>query len=99
MFEMVTMSPIESLVRQRVRNYTPGYLRGRSSARPDIAALMVEREDGSCTVLWAGTWRTFSSRSEQWPTREAAMAAVAKVTGEILIWSELAPQTWSARAA
>ena len=71
----------------------------RASAHHDIAALMTERDDGSCTVLWAGAWRFFSSRCEQWPTRAAAMQAVSRVTGEILIWSETAPQTWSARAA
>jgi len=65
----------------------------------DLTAVMVERADGTCTVLWAGTWRGFSSRSESWPTRRDAMHAVESVTGEILIWSEMAPRTWMARAA
>ena len=99
-FDMATLSPIEQAVRQRVLTYTTaGTTMARTSARPDIAALLVERDDGTCTVLWAGTWRAFSSRSEKWPTRAAAMEAVTKVTGEILIWSELVPQTWTARAA
>ncbi|HUI03644.1 MAG TPA: hypothetical protein VLZ77_08875 [Acidimicrobiales bacterium] len=69
-------------------------------ARPDeVTAVMVERADGSCTVLWAGIWRGFSSRSESWPTRRDAMDAVESVTDDILIWSELAPRTWMARAA
>jgi len=68
--------------------------------RPDeVTAVLVERADGTCTVLWAGTWRTFSSRSESWPTRRDAMHAVESVTGEILIWSEMGPRTWMARAA
>ena len=98
-FEMVTMSPIESAIRQRVLSYKADKRLARRSVHPDIAALMVERDDGTCTVLWTGTWRAISSRFEQWPTRAAAMDAVTKVTGEILIWSELAPQTWTARAA
>jgi hypothetical protein len=72
---------------------------GVRSAVADIAAVMVERDNGSCTVLWAGKWRNFSSRSELWPTRERAMQAVRAVTGEILIWRQMSPQTWIARAA
>ena len=63
-----------------------------------IEAVMVERNDGTCTVLWAGMWRAFSSRSEWWPTRRDAMHAVERVTGEVIIWSEMAPRTWTARA-
>jgi hypothetical protein len=64
-----------------------------------IAAVMVERNDGTCTILWAGAWRSFSSRSEWWPTRRDAMHAVERVTGEVIIWSETASRTWTARAA
>jgi len=98
-FEMVMPSPIESAVRQRVLTYKADKRSARTSVHPDIAALMVERDDGTCTVLWTGRWRAISSRFEQWPTRAAAMEAVTKVTGEILLWSELSPQTWTARAA
>jgi len=76
----------------------PGRL-GRAEESNDITAVMVERNDGTCTVLWAGMWRAFSSRSEWWPTRRDAMHAVERVTGDILIWSEMAPRTWTARAA
>jgi hypothetical protein len=99
---MSTGSAIETLVRLRVEALAARDRRrpsARPAARHDTTALMMERHDGSCTVLWAGAWRFFSSRCEQWPTREAAMQAVSRVTGEILIWSEMAPQTWSARVA
>ncbi len=69
------------------------------SHRGEIAAVVVERTDGTCTVLWAGIWRTFSSRPEEWETRREAMSAVDSVVGEILIWNEMAPHTWAARAA
>ncbi len=67
--------------------------------RGEIAAVVVERIDGTCTVLWAGIWRTFNSRPEEWQTRREAMNAVDSVVGEILIWNEMAPHTWAARAA
>ena len=67
--------------------------------RGEIAAVVVERTDGTCTVLWAGIWRTFNSRPEEWQTRREAMDAVDSVVGEILIWNEMAPHTWAARAA
>ena len=69
------------------------------SHKGEIAAVVVERKDGTCTVLWAGIWRTFSSRPEEWQTRREAMAAVDTVVGDILIWNEMAPHTWAARAA
>ena len=67
--------------------------------RGEIAAVVVERTDGTCTVLWAGIWRTFNSRPEEWETRAQAMKAVDTVVGEILLWNEMAPHTWAARAA
>ena len=67
--------------------------------RGEIAAVVVERTDGTCTVLWAGLWRTFNSKPEEWETRREAMTAVDTVVGEILIWNEMAPHTWAARAA
>jgi len=67
--------------------------------RGEIAAVVVERADGTCTVLWAGIWRTFNSRPEEWQTRRTAMDAVDSVVGDILIWNEMAPHTWAARAA
>jgi len=96
---MANAARIGMLVQRRAQARRASDLRERLSDGHDITAVLVERGDGSCTVMWAGSWRSFSSRSEQWPTREAAMRAVAKVTGEILMWNELAPQTWSARAA
>ena len=36
------------------------------SHRGEIAAVVVERTDGTCTVLWAGIWRTFNSKPEEW---------------------------------
>ena len=67
--------------------------------RGEIAAVVVERTDGTCTVLWAGIWRTFNSRPEEWQNRREAMNTVDSVVGEILIWNEMAPHTWAARAA
>jgi hypothetical protein len=69
------------------------------SHKGEIAAVVVERRDGTCTVLWAGIWRSFSSRPEEWQTRREAMEAVDAVVGDILIWNEMAPHTWAARAA
>jgi hypothetical protein len=69
------------------------------SHRGEIAAVVVERQDGTCTVLWAGIWRAFSSRPEEWQTRDEAINAVDSVVGDILIWNEMAPHTWAARAA
>jgi len=65
----------------------------------EIAAVVVERTDGTCTVLWAGIWRTFNSRPEEWQSRGEAIGAVNSVVGDILIWNEMAPHTWAARAA
>jgi hypothetical protein len=67
--------------------------------RGEIAAVVVERTDGTCTVLWAGIWRTFNSKPEEWESRRHAMQAVDSVVGDILIWNEMAPHTWAARAA
>ena len=69
------------------------------SHRGEIAAVVVERQDGTCTVLWAGIWRAFNSRPEEWQTRDEAMKAVDTFVGDILIWNEMAPHTWAARAA
>ena len=71
---------------------------GTETHRGEIAAVVVERTDGTCTVLWAGLWRTFNSKPEEWQTRREAMTAVDTVVGEILIWNEMAPHTWAARA-
>jgi hypothetical protein len=78
---------------------TDGQRPEAASHRGEIAAVVVERIDGTCTVLWAGIWRTFNSRPEEWQTRREAMNAVDTVVGEILIWNEMAPHTWAARAA
>ena len=72
---------------------------GGETHRGEIAAVVVERTDGTCTVLWAGIWRTFNSRPEEWQTRREAIDAVDSVVGDILIWNEMAPHTWAARAA
>ncbi len=72
---------------------------GVETHRGEIAAVVVERTDGTCTVLWAGLWRTFNNKPEEWQTRREAMTAVDTVVGEILIWNEMAPHTWAARAA
>ncbi len=72
---------------------------GTETHRGEIAAVVVERTDGTCTVLWAGLWRTFNSKPEEWSTRREAMRAVDTVVGDVLIWNEMAPHTWAARAA
>ncbi len=72
---------------------------GAETHKGEIAAVVVERTDGTCTVLWAGLWRTFNTKPEEWHTRREAMTAVDNVVGEILIWNEMAPHTWAARAA
>jgi hypothetical protein len=72
---------------------------GPESHRGEIAAVVVERTDGTCTVLWAGIWRTFNSKPEEWASRGEAIKAVDTVVGDILIWNEMAPHTWAARAA
>jgi hypothetical protein len=92
--EALTIHPSAAKAARRMREYS-----GVLSAVADIAAVIVERDNGSCTVLWTGQWRTFSSRCELWPTRKHAMDAVQAVTGEILIWRQMSSQTWIARAA
>jgi len=84
----------------------PGIVYGNDRGRPgtethrgEIAAVVVERTDGTCTVLWAGLWRTFNGKPEEWSTRREAMRAVDTVVGDVLIWNEMAPRTWAARAA
>jgi hypothetical protein len=93
----VTISPLKT-------RPNPAHISDRDRLRAqshkgEIAAVVVERNDGTCTVLWAGIWRTFSSRPEEWETRRRAMDAVDTVVGDILIWNEMAPYTWAARAA
>lgn len=73
--------------------------RSTQSAKPgEIAAVLVERNDGTCTVLWAGGLRGFSSRPEEWPSREEARQAVQLVIDDVLLWTQMAPGTWSVRA-
>src|ERR1700726_1458879 len=61
-----------------------------ATLRGDLAAVVVERDDGSCTVLRAGVWRTFRGEPEEWPTRENAMRAVEVAVGELVVWDEMA---------
>jgi len=61
-----------------------------ATLRGDLAAVLVERGDGTCTVIRAGVWRTFSGEPEEWPNRRQAMRAVEVATGEPVDWSEMA---------
>ena len=61
-----------------------------ATLRSDLAAVVVERDDGTCTVLRAGVWRTFSGEPEEWPNRRGAMRAVEVAAGEHVVWNEMA---------
>ena len=61
-----------------------------ATPRGDLAALVVERDDGTCTVLRAGVWRTFHSEPDEWPNREGAMRAVEVAVGELVVWNVMA---------
>jgi hypothetical protein len=53
-------------------------------------ALLVERDDGTCTLLRAGIWHAFSGDPAEWPSRTDAMNAVEVAVGEVVTWNELA---------
>ena len=55
-----------------------------------LVAVLVERDDGVCTVLRAGVWRTFRGEPEEWPTRDEAMTAVEVAIGAAVVWDEMA---------
>jgi hypothetical protein len=61
-----------------------------ATLRGDLAAVVVERDDGTCTVLRAGVWRTFRGEPEEWRNRREAMRAVEVAVGELVFWNELA---------
>lgn len=86
-------------VRAAPRSTARGARTRPKAARPgEIAAVLVERNDGTCTVLWANGLRGFSSRPEEWPSHEEARHAVEAVMDDVLLWSQMAPGTWSVRA-
>jgi len=61
-----------------------------ATLRGEPVALLVERDDGACTLLRAGIWHAFSGEPEECPSRLDAMNAVEVAVGEALTWSELA---------
>jgi len=59
-------------------------------------AVVVEGDDGRCTVHGSAVWRTFSNAYDEWGDRAGAVAAVETVLGAALQWTQLGPHTWAA---
>ena len=56
----------------------------------ELAAVVVERDDGTCTVLPAGVWRALRGEPEEWPNRREGMRAVEVAVGAPVVWNEMA---------
>ena len=64
---------------------------------PEVAAVVVVRDDGTCTVAWGRPWETFDKLPGTWPNRQEAMRAVARVVGRTVVWVQTETNLWEAR--
>jgi hypothetical protein len=63
----------------------------------EVAAVVVTRDDGTCTVAWGPAWRTFDALPGTWPNRQEAMRAIARVVARTVVWRQTEANLWEAQ--
>jgi len=84
------MSTASTNTKTAIRRGAYGETRIVATLQGQLVAVLVEREDGLCTVFRAGVWHTFGGEPEEWPTRQEAMEAVEVAIGAAVAWDEMA---------
>ena len=64
---------------------------------PLVAAVVVVRDDDTCTVAWGPAFQTFDKLPGTWPNRQEAMRAVVRVVSRTVVWTQTEANLWEAR--
>jgi hypothetical protein len=65
----------------------------------DVAALVIVRDDGTCTVAWGRAWCVWEAMPGVWPNAKEAIRAVQQVISQPIIWQQTEPRLWEGRTA
>jgi hypothetical protein len=63
----------------------------------DVAALVIARDDGTCTVAWGRAWCVWERMPGVWANSQEAMRAVQQVIGQAVVWQQTEPLLWEGR--
>ena len=62
-----------------------------------VVAVIVVRDDGTCTVAWGQDWGTFDKLPGVWPNKREAMRTVERVVGNGISWRRADVDLWEGR--
>ena len=63
----------------------------------DVAAIIIVRDDGTCTVAWGRAWCVWEAMPGLWANAQEAMRAVQQVIGHAITWRHGEPRLWEGR--
>ena len=59
----------------------------------EVAALIIIRDDGTCTVAWGRGWGVFDRMPGVWANEKEAKRTVERVIGHV-VWHRTEPDIW-----
>ena len=60
-------------------------------------AVVLVRDDGTCTVAWAEAWHSFDQLPGTWPSPREAMRSVERVVATSVLWRQTERHLWEGR--
>src|SRR5579872_3368673 len=63
----------------------------------ETVAIVLVRDDGTCTVAWAEAWHSFDQMPGTWPSPREAMRSVERVVATSVVWRQTERHLWEGR--
>ena len=63
----------------------------------EVAALVIVREDGTCTVAWGRGWGVYDRMPGVWPNTQEAMKTVERIADSKVTWYNTGVDIWEGR--
>ena len=63
----------------------------------EIAALVIVRDDETCTVAWGRGWGVYDRMPGVWPNAQEAMKTVERIAGGKVTWYKTGVDIWEGR--
>ena len=63
----------------------------------DVVALVIARDDGTCTVAWGRAWCVWERMPGVWANPHEAKRAVQQVIGQKITWERTEARLWEGR--
>ena len=63
----------------------------------ETVAIVLVRDDGTCTVAWAEAWHSYDQMPGTWPSTREAMRSVERVVEKSVTWRQTERRLWEGR--